>query len=437
MGDLIVTNIVIVGGQWGDEGKAKIIDLLSEKADIVLRYQGGCNAGHTVVTSNQTYKFHLIPSGILYPGKICIIGKGTVINPEVLSGEIENLKEKGIDTSNLYISPQAHVTLPYHIALDELNEEFLQNNKIGTTKKGIGPTYIDKIGRTGIRIEDLYEKEALEEKLSIILPQKNLILEYYGKKTFSNAEVIEFCNYYSRKIESFVKDTFDMTYSAVKNGQSILFEGAQGTMLDIDHGTYPYVTSSNPVSAGASTGSGIGFTNIQKAIGVFKAYVTRVGEGPFHTELNDSEGEKLQQIGMEFGTTTGRKRRCGWFDAVVARYSSMVNGLTGIALTKIDVFDTFEEIKICTAYKDKITGEFYKNYPACSYIHKNLEPVYETMPGWEKDLSGVSEFSDLPENAKNFILKIESLIDVPVEIISVGPKREETIIRNSPILCRK
>ncbi len=428
-----MTNVVIVGGQWGDEGKAKVIDLLSEKADIVIRYQGGCNAGHTVVTDGKIYKFHLIPSGILYPGKICLIGNGTVINPEVLSIEIDNLIEKGIDTSNLYISPLAHLTLPYHLALDELSEESLQHNKIGTTKRGIGPTYIDKIGRTGIRVEDIFEKEALSSKLEIILPQKNMILEHYGKKTYEKQEIIEFCEKYAEKLGPYVKDISEITYNALKQGQTILFEGAQGTMLDIDHGTYPYVTSSNPISAGASTGSGIGFTHIRKVVGVFKAYVTRVGEGPFITELNDDEGGKLQEIGQEFGTTTGRKRRCGWFDSVGARYSAMINGLTGIALTKIDVFDSFEQVKICTAYQDRRNGKVYENYPSGTYVHKYLEPVYETMPGWQQDITGIREFSDLPGNAQEFILKIESLTGVPVEITSVGPGREQTIIRNCPI----
>ena len=428
-----MTNIVIVGGQWGDEGKAKVIDLLSEKADLVIRYQGGCNAGHTVVTGNKTYKFHLVPSGILYPGKICLIGNGTVINPQVLIEEIENLQANKIDTSNLYVSSLAHLTLPYHIALDELSEEFLQKNKIGTTKRGIGPTYIDKIGRTGIRIEDIYETEALSDKLDIILPQKNAIFEHYGKKTFKKEDMMEFCKEYAEKLAPYVKDIFEITGKALDENKSILFEGAQGTMLDIDHGTYPYVTSSNPVAAGASIGSGIGFTKIQKVLGVFKAYVTRVGKGPFLTELNDSDGEKLQQIGKEFGTTTGRKRRCGWFDSLVAKYSCMVNGLTGIALTKIDIFDNFDEIKICTAYKDTRNGKLYRNYPVNTYIHKHLEPVYEIMPGWKQDISGIRSFSELSENAQNFVFRIEKLTGVPVEIISVGPQREQTIIRNMPI----
>jgi len=425
-----LTNIVIVGGQWGDEGKAKIIDLLSEKADLVIRYQGGCNAGHTVVTGDQTYKFHLIPSGILYPGKICLIGNGTVINPQVLTEEIENLKAKNIDTSNLYISPFAHLTLPYHIDLDELHEEFLQNNKIGTTKRGIGPTYIDKVGRTGIRIEDIYEKEALNSKFDMILPQKNMVLKQYGKKTYEKEELIEFCQKYAEILKPHVTDTTEITRNAIYKGKNILFEGAQGAMLDIDHGTYPFVTSSSPVAGGASTGSGVGFTHIQKVIGVFKAYITRVGEGPFLTELNNDEGEKLQQIGKEFGTTTGRKRRCGWFDVLIAKYSAFINGLTGIALTKIDVFDDFDEIKICIAYKDKRNGKLYHDYPANTYIHKHLEPVYETMPGWKQDISQIKSFSNLPVNAQSFIYRLELLTGIPIEIISVGPDREQTITRS-------
>jgi len=428
-----VANVVIVGGQWGDEGKAKVIDLLSEKADIIIRYQGGCNAGHTVVANGQTYKFHLVPSGILYPGKLCLIGNGTVINPEVLTGEIESLKEKGIDTSGLIVSPAAHVTLPYHIALDELNEESLGSSKIGTTKRGIGPTYVDKVGRIGIRVEDMYNEEVLSSKLDMILPQKNALFNYFGKAGFNKFEIIQFCRKYTEYLKPYVKDPFEIIRTILAENKTILFEGAQGAMLDIDHGTYPYVTSSNPIAANASIGSGIGFTNISKVIGVFKAYVTRVGEGPFITELTNEEGEKLQQIGREFGTTTGRKRRCGWFDAVVARYSALINGLTGIALTKIDIFDDFDEIKICTAYKDKRNNTVYEHYPTNISLHDHLEPVYETMPGWKQDISSCRKLSELPQNARNFIKRIEEVAGVGVSIISVGPEREQTIVNDSPI----
>lgn len=423
-----MANVVIVGGQWGDEGKAKVIDLLSEKADIVIRFQGGCNAGHTVVANNQTYKFHLVPSGILYPGKLCLIGNGTVINPQVLAEEIEGLKQKEIDTSDLYISPSAHVTLPYHIALDELNEEALGNNKIGTTKRGIGPTYMDKVGRTGVRIEDLYDEETLDKKLDMLLPQKNALLKHYGKLPFSKDEIMQFCGQHGAYLHPYVKDQSEIIRKALSENQSILFEGAQGAMLDVDHGTYPYVTSSNPVAASASIGSGIGFKYIQKVIGVFKAYVTRVGEGPFITELTCEEGGKIQEIGREFGTTTGRKRRCGWFDAVVARYSAQINGLTGIALTKADVFDDFDRVKICTAYKDRRDGTIYEHYPTKLSLHEHLEPVYEEMPGWKQNISGCRSFGELPENAKKFIKRLEEVSAVPIDIISVGPGREQTII---------
>jgi adenylosuccinate synthase len=321
------------------------------------------------------------------------------------------------------------LTLPYHIALDELSEESLQNNKIGTTKRGIGPTYIDKVGRTGIRMEDLFEKGAVSDKLDIILPQKNAIFEYYGKPAIKKSDMFEFCNHYAEKLAPYVKDFSDILQDALATGKTILFEGAQGTMLDIDHGTYPFVTSSSPIAAGASIGSGVGMTKIRKVVGVFKAYITRVGEGPFLTELNDEYGEKLQNIGKEVGTTTGRKRRCGWFDAVVARYSVMVNGLTGIALTKIDVFDDFDEIKVCVAYQDIRNGKLYRNYPLNTYIHKHLEPVYKTVPGWKQDISGVRTFSDLPQAAQDYVAMLEKETGVPIEIISVGAGREQTIIR--------
>lgn len=425
-----MTNVVVVGAQWGDEGKAKIIDLLSEKADIVIRYQGGCNAGHTVVTGGETYKFHLVPSGILYKNKTCIIGSGTVINPEVLNDEIEQLKAKGIDTSSLYISTSAHVTLPYHIDIDELNENALGKNKIGTTKRGIGPTYVDKIDRVGIRIEDLLDEEVLNQKLDIVLPKKNKLLESYGYKSYQKQEILEFCRKYAQILSPYVKDTIETTRQAVLEKRNVLFEGAQGAMLDIDHGTYPFVTSSNPIAGGACIGSGMGPSYINKVVGVFKAYITRVGEGPFITELNDTEGEKLQKIGAEFGTTTGRIRRCGWFDAIIAKYSSFLNGLTDIALTKLDVFDTFEEIKICIAYKDNRNGKVYDYYPSNTAVHKHLSPVYETMKGWQQDITQIKTYDELPDNAKKYIARLEEIIGVKISIISVGANRDQTIILN-------
>ncbi len=425
-----MSNVVLIGAQWGDEGKAKITDLLSKNTDIIIRYQGGCNAGHTVVTNGQTFKFHLIPSGILYPDKICIIGAGTVINPEVLYKEIKNLEDKNISTKNLYISPSAHITLPYHIILDGVNEKELGKKKIGTTNRGIGPTYADKINRVGVRIEDLLNEEALNEKLDIILPQKNLLLEkVYNEKTFTKQEIIDFCKDYAEKLKPYIKDINPIVYDAIKTKKSILFEGAQGTMLDIDHGTYPYVTSSNPIAGGACVGGGVGPTQIDRIIGISKAYVTRVGEGPFVSELTDETGKKIQEIGHEFGTTTGRARRCGWFDAVVGRYGVLINGLTDMALTKLDIFNDFDSIKICTSYKDKRNGKIYNSYPTNTYIHKYLEPVYIEMDGWKKDITKITSYTELPENAKKYIEKIEELIEVPIKIIGVGPGRDQTIIR--------
>lgn len=428
-----MTNVVVVGAQWGDEGKAKIIDLLSEKADLVVRYQGGCNAGHTVVTGGHTYKFHLVPSGILYKGKTCIVGCGTVINPEVLNNEIEGLKEKGIDVSNLCISTSAHITLPYHIAIDELNETALGKNKIGTTKRGIGPTYVDKIDRVGIRVEDLLDEQVLSEKLDIVLPKKNKLLESYGYNTYNKKEMLEFCKKYAEILSPYIKDTIELIRQGLSEKKNILFEGAQGAMLDIDHGTYPYVTSSSPIAGGACIGSGIGPTYIDRVVGVFKAYITRVGEGPFITELTDDDGEKLQQIGAEFGTTTGRKRRCGWFDAVIAKYSTLLNGLTDIALTKLDVFDSFDEIKICVGYEDIRNGKIYEYYPSNISIHKHLSPIYETMDGWKQDITNAKSYEELPLNAQKYIKRLEEIIGVPVSIISVGANREQTIILNSPV----
>lgn len=428
-------NIVVVGAQWGDEGKAKITDLLSEFCDITIRYQGGCNAGHTVVVDNETYKFHLIPSGILYSTKTCIIGSGCVIYPSVLVEEIEDLKRRGIDPKNLKISPLAHVTMPYHIDLDGISENTLGKNKIGTTKKGIGPTYTDKMARIGIRIEDLYNLENLNNKLDVILPQKNAILEkIYKLKPYNKEEILDYCKKYATLLKDYVAfDFLEIIQKGIKTGKNILLEGAQGTMLDVDYGTYPYVTSSNPIGGGAGIGSGVGPAYIDGVIGISKAYITRVGEGPFATELFDETGEKICEVGHEYGTTTGRKRRCGWFDAVVGRYSVIVNGLTSMALTKIDVFDTFEEIKICTHYKDTRTGKILENYPTDVSTHQFLEPIYKTMKGWMCDLSSIKTYDELPEETRQYIDEIEKLIDCPIDIVSVGPNREQTIIKKNPL----
>lgn len=422
-------NTVVVGAQWGDEGKAKITDLLATKADLIIRYQGGCNAGHTVVADNKTYKFHLIPSGILYKGKTCFIGAGTVIHPETFQAEINELIKEGINLKGLRVSPLASITMPYHIEVDGYSEKTSKKGKIGTTKKGIGPTYTDKVARYGLKIEDLYSNEALNEKLDVILPLKNKTLkEVYGLDTYTKEEVLALCEKYAEIFRPYVEfDWQTMLASAKKEQKTVLFEGAQGVMLDIDYGTYPFVTSSNPIAGGACTGSGLGPTSVKEVIGVSKAYITRVGEGPFATELDDEIGDRIREIGHEFGTTTGRPRRCGWFDAVVARYGVLVSGLTSMAITKIDVFDDFDEIKVCTAYRDTRDGKIYKNYPTNVFIHKYLEPVYETHKGWKCDITGVKEYDKLPENAKKYLKRLEELFEIPISIVSVGPDREQTI----------
>ena len=425
-------NTVVIGAQWGDEGKAKITDLLAENADIIIRYQGGCNAGHTVVANGKTFKFHLIPSGILYKNKLCFIGAGTVIYPDVLKKEIEDLKKDNIDLSGLKISPLASITMPYHIDVDGYSEDTAKGaEKIGTTKKGIGPTYTDKISRHGIKVQDLFDEEGLSNKLDLILPLKNKELtQVYGLKSYSKEEVTALCKKYAEIIKPYLCNDWQKIFlDAKKENKIILFEGAQGVMLDVDWGTYPYVTSSNPIAGGACTGSGFGPTVIKEIIGVSKAYITRVGEGPFATELTDETGEKIRNIGHEFGTTTGRPRRTGWFDAVVAKYGVLVSGLTSMAVTKLDVFDTFEEIKVCVAYKDKRNGEIYDYYPTNINIHKYLEPVYETHAGWKSDISDIKKYEDLPENAKKYIKRLEELMGVPVSIVSVGPGRNQTIFR--------
>ena len=427
-----MANKVVIGAQWGDEGKAKITDLLAQDADLIIRYQGGCNAGHTVVAHGKTFKFHLIPSGILYKGKTCLIGNGTVVLPEYFEEEVTGLINDGIDVSRLKVSPLASITMPYHTEVDGYTESTATKGKIGTTKKGIGPTYTDKMARIALKIEDLYSKEALEEKLDVILPLKNKQLkEVYGLKTYSKEEVLALCEKYAKIFEPYVCFEWqEMLHKFKKEGKKILFEGAQGVMLDVDYGTYPFVTSSNPVGGGACTGSGYGPKMIDEIIGVAKAYVTRVGEGPFVTELTDNIGDTIREVGHEFGVTTGRPRRCGWFDAVTMRYACLVGGLTSVALTKIDVFDSFDEIKVCTAYKDKRNGKIYNSYPTDVYIHKYLEPIYETHKGWGVNISGIRKYEELPLNARKYLERLEELLDTPISIVSVGPDREQTIFKS-------
>lgn len=421
-------NTVVVGAQWGDEGKAKITDLLAEKSDFIIRYQGGCNAGHTVVANNKTYKFHLIPSGILYKNKICMLGAGVVILPESFKFELEELVSQGVDVSNLKISPLASITMPYHKEIDGYTEDNATKGKIGTTKKGIGPTYTDKYARIGLKIQDLYDLETLNEKLDIILPKKNRQLKSVGLQPYTKDCLMGMCEEYAKIFKPFVCFEWQKLLNEHKK-DVILYEGAQGVMLDIDYGTYPFVTSSNPIGGGACVGSGYGPKMIDEVVGVAKAYVTRVGEGPFVTELDDETGEKIRKIGHEFGVTTGRPRRTGWFDAVTMKYAVLVGGFTSIAITKIDVFDSFDEIKICTAYKDKRDGTIYDYYPTDVYMHKYLEPVYETHKGWNEDITQIKEYDKLPENAKKYLERLETLLECPISIVSVGPDRHQTIFK--------
>lgn len=431
-----MANVVVVGAQWGDEGKAKITDLLAAEADVVVRCQGGCNAGHTVKHGDDVFKFHLIPSGMLYPDTLCVVGPGTVINPEVLLNEIESLQQKGYNTSHLRLSNRAHLTLPFHTLLDRAQESALSDKKIGTTGRGIGPTYMDKVGRYGVRIGDLYDPEpVLRERLTQIVELKNPLLKscYPDIPEQTVDELLAWCQQAAKKLQPYVADTVVLVHEALEQGHNILFEGAQGTLLDVDYGTYPFVTSSNATAGGACTGSGIGPTRIDRVIGVMKAYTTRVGEGPFPTELSDETGRHLLEVGQEFGTTTGRARRCGWFDAVMAKYSVQVNGLDGLAITKLDVFDGMSELKICVAYQNRETGEQFTHFPAQLHELQKVEPVYESWTGWEGSVKEARRFEDLPETARQYLNRISELIRCPLSIISVGPERSQTILLEHPI----
>ncbi|MEL6441888.1 MAG: adenylosuccinate synthase [Cyanobacteria bacterium J06621_8] len=427
-----MANVIVIGAQWGDEGKGKITDLLSRSADVVVRSQGGVNAGHTVVVSGQTFKLHLIPSGILYSNTECIIGSGTVIDPQVLIEEIGQLKALGVEVDNLHISQTAHITMPYHRKIDQAAEESRGEYKIGTTGRGIGPTYADKSERTGIRVLDLMNPDHLQKQLSWTINYKNVILEklYNLPPLDSKAVIAEYLEY-AEFLRPFVIDSSLKIYEAVSKKKNILFEGAQGTLLDLDHGTYPYVTSSNPIAGGACVGAGVGPTTIDRVIGVAKAYTTRVGEGPFPTELNDNIGKLLGDVGAEFGTTTGRRRRCGWFDAVIGRYAVRINGLDCLAVTKLDVLDELPEIKVCTAYE--IDGEICHHFPTNASQFANCKPVYKTLPGWQQPTSDCRSLSDLPQKALNYLKYLADLMKVPIAIVSVGPSRDQTIIVEDPI----
>ncbi len=420
--------VVIVGAQWGDEGKGKIVDVLTEKADAVARYQGGHNAGHTVVINNEKFVLHLIPSGILHHDKLCVIGNGVVIEPSSLISEINELKQRGIRIGeNLLISKTAHLIMPYHIAIENENEKVKGAKKIGTTGRGIGPTYVDKMARTGIRVIDLYSPNVFREKLECNLTEVNHVLQgRYKTKGFSVDEIYEKYLRYADDLSAHVADTDIVIGNMVGRNKKILFEGAQGTLLDVDHGTYPFVTSSSAVAGGACTGLGIGPTKISKVLGVVKAYTTRVGEGPFPTEMKDAIGEELRQKGGEYGATTGRPRRCGWLDLVGLRHAVRVNGLTGIAITKLDILDGIDKIKICVAYKagDQILHDLPKDL---SLLQK-AEPVYEETKGWKQSTIGAKKFEMLPMNAQKYIKKIEDSLGVSIDIISTGQRRDELII---------
>lgn len=427
-----MANVIVIGAQWGDEGKGKITDLLSRSADVVVRSQGGVNAGHTVVVDEQTFKLHLIPSGILYPDTECIIGSGTVIDPSVLLKEMAQLHALNVTTDNLYISQTAHVTMPYHRLLDQASEEKRGKYKIGTTGRGIGPTYADKSERIGIRVIDLINTENLQQKLEWTINYKNVILEkLYNLPPLDPKTVIEEYLEYAEKLRPHVVDSSLKIYEAIRKRKNILFEGAQGTLLDLDHGTYPYVTSSNPIAGGACVGSGIGPTVIDRVIGVAKAYTTRVGEGPFPTELEGDVEQLLCDRGAEFGTTTGRRRRCGWFDAVIGRYAVRINGLDCLAITKLDVLDTLEEIKVCVAYQ--LDGKTCRHLPSSAGEFARCQPIYRTMPGWQQPTSACRSLEDLPKQALDYLKFLGAIMEVPIAIISLGASRDQTIIVEDPI----
>ncbi len=415
---------VLVGSQWGDEGKGKIVDILSENFDIVTRYQGGANAGHTVEIENNKYILHLIPSGILRENVICVIGNGVVIDPTTLLEEISLLESHGIKVDGrLFISHNAHLIMPYHKLLDSIHES--GENKIGTTGRGIGPCYIDKFARKGIRIVDLLNRSVLEKKIRENLIEKNNLLEkVYDHKTLDVEEIIKQYQEFDKTIDKYVKDVPAFLNNAIDEGKSILLEGAQGTLLDVDHGTYPFVTSSSPSSGGACTGTGIPPTKINRVYGIVKAYTTRVGNGPFPTELLDETGEKLRQVGAEFGATTGRPRRCGWFDAFLLKYSAMINGITDAAITKLDVLSSFDEIKVCIGYE--LNGKKLKSFPSNVDRLEKITPVYETIPGWKEDISNCTSYSELPENTKQYLNFLSAQTGLNLDIISVGPKRKQT-----------
>ena len=427
-----MANLVVVGAQWGDEGKGKVVDIYTEYADEIVRYQGGNNAGHTLVVGEEKVVLHLIPSEVLHAGKRCVIGNGVVLDPEVFIIEVNRLKAAGRleDDSTLLLSESLHIIMPYHKAIDIAREAKSGDKKIGTTGRGIGPCYEDKIGRRGIRLMDLIDPVAFSRKLRENLEEKNAILERLGEEPLGYNEIYRTYQDFAEILKKYMADTSLVLSKSVAAGKKLLFEGAQGTLLDVDHGTYPFVTSSSACAGGAATGTGVSPREIHEVVGISKAYVTRVGSGPFPTELLDETGEKLRQVGGEFGATTGRPRRCGWFDAMVIRYAVRINGLTGIALTKLDVLSDFETIKVCTGYR--FEGQELETLPAKLETFENCEPVYEELPGWKVDITGVRSYDQLPENAKKYVRRLEELAGCPIVMVSVGPRRDQTMMIKNP-----
>ncbi len=427
-----LANVVVIGAQWGDEGKGKITDLLSRSADVVVRYQGGVNAGHTIVVDGKVLKLHLIPSGILYPETICLIGSGTVIDPKVMLQELDMLLENDIDISGLQLASTAHVTMPYHRLLDQAMEKRRGSQKIGTTGRGIGPTYADKSQRNGIRVIDLLDEKRLRERLPQQISEKNELLQkIYNVEALDPEEVIREYLDYGERLKPHVVECTKAIHQAARNRKNILFEGAQGTLLDLDHGTFPYVTSSNPVSGGACIGAGVGPTLIDRVIGVAKAYTTRVGEGPFPTELQGSINDQLCDRGGEFGTTTGRRRRCGWFDGVIGRYAVEVNGLDCLAITKLDVLDELDEIQVCVAYE--LNGEEIEHFPSSAEDFARCKPIFKNLKGWQCSTAHCRKLEDLPSKAMDYLRFLADLMEVPIAIVSLGASRDQTIVIEDPI----
>jgi len=426
-----VAGFIICGAQWGDEGKGKITDVLCEDFDYVARFQGGNNAGHTVVHGGRTLKLHLIPSGIMYPDIVPVIGNGVVIDPRVLLEEMDALEQQGVSCERLVISTNTHLIMPWHRDLDGANEHRLGANEIGTTRRGIGPAYQDKASRLGLRMQDLFDRSIFREKVATALEEKNdLLAKVYGLPTYTVDEIAEEYLAYGQRLKPHVAEISPLLNEALDQGKWVLFEGAQGTLLDIDHGTYPFVTRSNPTAGGACVGTGVGPTRIDRVLGIAKAYLTRVGSGPFPTELAGEMGARLIEAGHEYGTTTGRQRRAGWYDAPVVKYAVQVNGLTDLAITKLDVLSCAETIKVCVAYEH--LGVRYTTVPGHQSAFHHAQPIYEELPGWKTDISGCRTFGELPQAARDYIGYLEELAGVPVSIIAVGPDREQTILRDWP-----